>query len=108
MNFVFNQGGSTAGSHQTEDVTGVSKTSFFEVASQTNKYTVKDVTDTYLPYISAVVGDVTGDKEVNIDDINAIINIIFAGSGNAMADVNGDGEINIIDVNAVIDIILNQ
>ncbi len=108
MNFVFNQGGSTAGSHQTEDVTGVSKTSFFEVTSQTNKYTVKDVTDTYLPYITAVVGDVTGDKEVNIADINAIINIIFAGSGNAMADVNGDGEINIIDVNAVIDIILNQ
>ncbi len=49
-----------------------------------------------------------GDREVNIADVNAVINIILSGNGNTTAaDVNGDGEINIVDVNAVIDIILN-
>ena len=52
------------------------------------------------------MGDVNGDLEVNIADVNAIIDIILGGSGNAAADVNGDGEINIADINAVIDIIL--
>ena len=53
-------------------------------------------------------GDVNGDREVNIADVNAVINIILSGNGNnTAADVNGDGEINIADVNAVIDIILN-
>ena len=110
MNFVFNQGGSTAGSHQTEDVTDVRKTSFFEVTTQTNKYEVKDVTDIYLPYLNGVTGDVNGDEEVNIADVNALIDILL---GNAAADdvmqradVNGDGEVSIADVNALIGIIL--
>ena len=54
-----------------------------------------------------VLGDVNGDGEVNIADINAVINIILGGnSSTPAADVNGDGEINIADVNAIIDIIL--
>ncbi len=55
-------------------------------------------------------GDVNGDGEVNIADINALIDIIQGGSADeAMrkrADVNEDGEINIADVNEVINIIL--
>jgi hypothetical protein len=58
-----------------------------------------------------VHGDVNGDREVNIADVNAVIDIILGGNSSttaaAAADVNGDGEINIADVNAIINIILN-
>ena len=110
MNFVFNQGGSTAGSHQTEDVTYVNKTSFFEVTTQTNKYQVKDVTDVYLPYLDGdgVTGDVNGDGEVGIADVNALIDMILSGNVSESGDVNGDGEVSIADVNKVIAIILTS
>ena len=52
-------------------------------------------------------GDVNGDGEVNIADVNAVIDIILSQSGVRAADVNGDGEINIADVNAVINYILS-
>ena len=53
-------------------------------------------------------GDVNGDGEVNIADINALIDIILTGEAttNPAADVNEDAEINIADINALIDIIL--
>ena len=51
-------------------------------------------------------GDVNGDGEVNIADVNAVIDVILGGGSNAAADVNHDGEINIADINAIIDIIL--
>ena len=55
-----------------------------------------------------VRGDVNGDLEVNIADVNAVIDIILEGnSSTTAADVNGDGEINIADINAVVDIILS-
>jgi len=54
-----------------------------------------------------VYGDVNGDDEVNIADVNAVIDVIL-GSDNAAADVNGDDEVNIADVNAVIDVILGD
>jgi hypothetical protein len=53
-------------------------------------------------------GDVNGDNEINIADINALIDLILTGGSNDRADVNGDGEINIADINAVIDLILND
>ena len=102
MNFVFNQGPSNV---QTEDVTAVKKTSFFEVTTQTNKYEVKDVTDIYLPYLNNSA-DANGDGEVNIADINTIIDVILSGGLLPAADVNGDGEVNIADINFVIDFIL--
>ena len=53
-------------------------------------------------------GDVNGDLEVSVADVNAVIDIILGGNGSTIAaDVNGDGEINIADVNALIDIILD-
>ena len=55
----------------------------------------------------AVAGDVNGDGEINIADVNAIIDLILSGGSSDPADVNGDGEVNIADVNAVIDIILS-
>ena len=106
VNFVFNQGGATASSHQTEDVTDINKTSFFEVTTQTNKYQVRDITDQFLPYLDGNKYDVNNDGEVNIADINTILDFILANSSSATADVNGDGEVNIADVNDEIDYIL--
>ena len=57
--------------------------------------------------IEPIVGDVNGDGEVNIADVNAVINMILD-SPAENGDVNGDGEVNIADVNAIIDIILNS
>ncbi len=62
------------------------------------------------PIIPFLPGDVNGDGEVNIADINALIDIILGGTDNSegRSDVNRDGEVNIADINAVIDIILNS
>ena len=57
--------------------------------------------------MGGIQGDVNGDGEVNIADVNAIIDMILTGTINPAGDVNGDSEVNIADVNAVIDIILN-
>ena len=54
-----------------------------------------------------VYGDVNGDDEVNIADVNVIIDVVLGGD-NAAADVNGDGEVNIADINTVIDVILGD
>jgi len=55
-----------------------------------------------------MAGDVNGDGEVNIADINALIDHILVGTTSVAADVNGDSETNIADINAVIDLILNS
>ena len=53
-------------------------------------------------------GDVNGDGEVNIADVNALIDIIMGKPDNTQgrSDVNGDGEVNIADINTVISVIL--
>ena len=70
-------------------------------------------TTAYGPVISfvyrekdTITGDVNGDGEVNIADVNVIIGMILDGINDNAGDVNGDGEVNIADVNAVINIIL--
>ena len=55
-----------------------------------------------------IPGDVNGDGEVNIADVNAIISMILSGNYDPAGDVNGDTEVNIADVNAVIGIILGS
>ena len=70
--------------------------------------------ENWYPYFGQIVedifmGDVNGDLEVNIADVNAVIDMILGENGGIpAADVNGDGEVNIADINAVIDIILNN
>jgi hypothetical protein len=54
----------------------------------------------------ALAGDVNGDGEVNINDVNALLDLIVDGGFIPVADVNGDGEVGISDINAVIGIIL--
>ncbi len=53
----------------------------------------------------ALVGDVNGDGEVNIVDVNEVIDMIIAARISASGDVNNDGEINITDINTIIDVI---
>ena len=53
-----------------------------------------------------LMGDVNGDGEVNIADVNAVIDFIQGYSNNPRCDVNGDKEVNIADINAVISIII--
>ena len=55
-------------------------------------------------------GDVNGDGEVNIGDINKLVSIILGAEDdtNGRSDVNEDGEVNIADINAVIAIILGS
>ena len=55
---------------------------------------------------AATRGDVNGDTEVNIADVNAIIGMILKDDPQVAGDVNNDGEVNIADVNTVIGIIL--
>lgn len=54
-------------------------------------------------------GDVNRDGVVDVDDVNAIINIILDSSVfDIHADVNGDGMVDVDDVNEVINLILGQ
>jgi len=62
----------------------------------------------YVPGDDGIVGDVNGDGEVNIADLNNVIHIICTGYAYLINyDVNGDGEVNIGDANTIIDIILH-
>ena len=65
------------------------------------------VDDIVLYYTDQLAGDVNGDGEVNIADVNVIIDMILKGINESKGDVNGDGEVNIADVNAIIAIILS-
>ena len=74
--------------------------------------------ENWYPYFSSIVemdpaadlpGDVNGNGEVNIADVNAVFDIILGKTGyTADADVNNDGEITIADANEIIDIILGN
>ena len=111
VNLVFNQGGSTASSHQTVDVTGVRETSFFEVTTQTNKYQVRDVTADYLPYLNVTLGDVNGDGLITIGDVTMLIGYVLGQEPPAFvvdaADVNEDGFVTVGDVTRLIGMVLS-
>ena len=51
-------------------------------------------------------GDINGDGEANIADINSLIDAILSGLHDVTYDVNGDGETNIADISKLIDTIL--
>jgi len=71
-------------------------------------YEPNDVTTTLT---ITVLGDVNGDKSVNVGDIMAIINYM-AGMRDSftaeVADVNGDGKVNVGDIMAVINIMASK
>ncbi|MBO7610259.1 MAG: dockerin type I repeat-containing protein [Muribaculaceae bacterium] len=59
-----------------------------------------------------IVGDVTGEGDVDVSDVNAVINIILNKATQAdypgNADITGEGDIDVSDVNAIINIILGK
>ena len=63
-------------------------------------------------FIDRLDGDVNGDREVNIADVNCLIDVILGvvepSNFRGRAYVNDDYEVNIADVNAVIDIIVGK
>ena len=61
-----------------------------------------------LHFIKGDPGDVNGDGEINIADVNAVIDMILTQVIDKSGDVNRDGEVNIADVNSLIDMILNS
>ena len=80
-----------------------------QVYGPTNYCFLDDVTIYYLGEWGAdLVGDVNGDGEVTVADVNAVIDMILTGNTTAVGDVNGDGEVTVADVNAIIDIILSE
>lgn len=52
-------------------------------------------------------GDVNGDGEVNIGDINMVIDAIISGNY-SVGDVNDYGEVNISDITDIIDCMLSE
>ena len=71
---------------------------------------IKRITVNY-KYTDGPIGDVNGDNKVDIEDVNAAINIILemkqASDYPGDADLNGDNKFDIEDVNALINIILD-
>ena len=58
---------------------------------------------------AGVKGDVTGDGQVDIADVNAVINMMLGKAPQTAAgDVTDDGEVDIADVNAVINLMLGK
>ncbi|MBO7609526.1 MAG: BspA family leucine-rich repeat surface protein [Muribaculaceae bacterium] len=61
---------------------------------------------------NASIGDVTGEGDVDVSDVNAVINIILHKKTEAdypgNADITGEGNIDVSDVNAIINIILHK
>lgn len=53
-------------------------------------------------------GDINGDNNVDVSDINIVINEILGIGGTYNADVNGDGTTDVSDLNIVINIILGM
>lgn len=66
----------------------------------------------YILHIEAKNGDVNGDGEISLGDINTVIEIILGrkvdDDTRRRADVNNDGEISISDINAVIELIMHS
>ena len=70
----------------------------FDKANLTFRFDAKGATTT---------GDVNGDTKVDVEDVNAVINMILKVSETTAAgDVNNDGKVDVEDVNAIINIIL--
>ncbi len=63
----------------------------------------------YSSHAGQLVGDVTGDGQVDIADANAVINIMLGkAAASLQADITGDGQADIADVNAIINIMLGK
>ena len=102
------------GSPQTVDVTNVSQDIYVQlnVLNGLGKYTLTNVTKIYekVNPLNKKTGDVDGSGIVDVDDVNALVNIILelkqASYYKGTADIDGNGIVDVDDVNKVINIIL--
>ena len=96
--------------HYTLDIDVQSSVRFRIRQSSGSRVNIDDITIQGRAQQTYIDGDVNGDGEVNIADVNAVLDIVLGGEADQAttkrADVNHDGEIGIADVNSVIDIIL--
>jgi hypothetical protein len=58
--------------------------------------------------LQTVKGDINGDKEITLADVNRLIDMVLSGEHLQVCDVNEDGEVDVADVNALINIILSR
>ena len=59
--------------------------------------------------VDTLPGDVTGDGQVDIADVNAVIDIMLGKAApTGSADVTADGQVDIADINALIDLMLGK
>ena len=84
------------------------KTSYLDFDGNTHTTSYGPVISFVYRETASTIGDVNGDGEVNIADINALIDMILCSVNDPAGDVNNDGEVNIADINAVIDLILTM
>lgn len=80
--------------------------------SATKRAYVKSITITWGEDTPAMVGDLNGDNNVDVIDVNLLINAILnEGSASGIVgnpDLNGTGNVDIVDLNTMINIILAQ
>ena len=88
--------------------TGLDYTFTFNLNDLT--FGIKEYEEPSVPDPSTLVGDVNGDGEINIADLNALVSILLGAEADNYtihrADANYDGEVNIADVNVLTDYIL--
>ena len=63
---------------------------------------------TYTPYDPIGMADVNGDGAVDVDDLNAVVNIMLRIQSPYQGDRNGDGVVDIDDLNLVINVMLRR
>jgi hypothetical protein len=91
--------------HIIMDVYLKSSARFRIVQTAGSRVNIDDIT-LYKLIDDPTLGDVNGDGEVNIADVNYVIRAILSDQADENCDVNGDDEVNIADVNFIIKIIL--
>ncbi len=59
---------------------------------------------------STVKGDVNGDGEVDVSDINCVVNVMMTGNRiyDGRDDTNGDGDVDVADINYIVNILLGN
>lgn len=66
---------------------------------------------TYMQGDNSVAGDVNGDRAIDLNDLNLVINIMLGKSDAATypgADVDGNGTVELVDMNTIINILLGK
>ena len=117
LNFVDNNAATTQLSAQGLKITFDGGNAIITAGGETTQIALStldymEFTDTQHHEGTYATGDVDGSGIVDVDDVNAIINVILGNNAisdyKGNADVDGSGIVDVDDVNAVINIILSM